>query len=130
MTDSISAVKEAAAGLVAAYGAHDPARYFASFAPQATFIFHSSPRVLGSRAAYEQEWQAWEADGFHVLDCRSLEGHVHMLTDDIAIFAHRVRTRMRDAAGEHDLAERETIVFRREPDGRWLGVHEHLSPEP
>jgi ketosteroid isomerase-like protein len=32
--------------------------------------------------------------------------------------------------GEHDLAERETIVFRRHADGRWLGVHEHLSSQP
>ena len=53
-----------------------------------------------------------------------------MLTDDIAVYAHRVRTRIRDADGEHDLAERESIVFRREADGRWLGVHEHLSAEP
>jgi ketosteroid isomerase-like protein len=35
-----------------------------------------------------------------------------------------------DAGGEHDLAERETIVFRREPAGEWLAVHEHLSPDP
>jgi len=121
---------EAAAALVAAYGSHDVERYFSRFAPEATFVFHTTPHMLGSRAAYEKEWQSWEADGFHVLGCRSLEGHVHMLTDDIAIFAHRVRTRVRDNAGEHDLAERETIVFRHEPDGRWVGVHEHLSPDP
>lgn len=130
MTDPRAEVMEAAAALVAAYGAHDVEGYFGAFAPEATFIFYSTPRVLGSRAAYETEWRSWEADGFRVLGCRSLEGHVHMLTDDIAIFAHRVRTRLRDASGEHDLAERESIIFRRDADGRWLGVHEHLSAEP
>ena len=26
--------------------------------------------------------------------------------------------------------ERETIVFAHQPDGRWLAIHEHLSPLP
>jgi ketosteroid isomerase-like protein len=26
--------------------------------------------------------------------------------------------------------ERETIVMAHGADGRWLGVHEHLSPQP
>jgi ketosteroid isomerase-like protein len=51
-----------------------------------------------------------------------------MITDDVAVFTHRVLTIVRDADGEADLVERETIVFRREPAGQWLGVHEHLSP--
>lgn len=123
-------VRAAAAGVVAAFGAHDVAGYFATFSPDATFLFHTTPRLLGSRAAYEEEWAAWEATGFHVLGCTSLDGHVQVLAPDTAVFTHRVRTRVRDADGEHDLAERETIVFRREPGGRWLGVHEHLSPEP
>jgi len=53
-----------------------------------------------------------------------------MVTRDVAVFSHRVRTRVHDAAGDHDLAERESIVFRRSRDGRWLGVHEHLSVDP
>jgi ketosteroid isomerase-like protein len=28
------------------------------------------------------------------------------------------------------LHERETIVFHRQDDGRWLAVHEHLSAAP
>jgi ketosteroid isomerase-like protein len=31
---------------------------------------------------------------------------------------------------EQTLPERETIVFRRAGGGRWLAVHEHLSPQP
>ena len=48
----------------------------------------------------------------------------------VAGMVHRVRARVRDGDGEHDLAERETIVSRREADGRWLDVHGLLSPEP
>ena len=32
--------------------------------------------------------------------------------------------------GREVLRERETRVFARAEDGRWLGVHEHLSPAP
>jgi ketosteroid isomerase-like protein len=125
-----SEVRAAAAALVRAFGAHDVAGYFGAFAPDATFLFHTTDRLLSSRAAYEAEWADWEAGGFHVLACKSLDGHVQPLAAGVAVFTHRVRTRVRDADGEHDLAERETIVFRREADGRWLGVHEHLSPQP
>lgn len=123
-------VLEAAAALVAAFGRHDREAYFGAFAPEATFLFYTTPRLLDSRAAYEAEWADWEAGGFRVLGCRSLDGRVSVVADDVAVFTHRVRTRTRDADGEHDLAERETIVFQRGDDGRWLGIHEHLSPEP
>ena len=130
MSDPGEDVRAAAAALVAAFGSHDVGGYFGSFAPDATFLFYTTPGRLGSRAAYEAEWQGWEADGFRVLGCESRSGEVQMLTDDVAVFTHRVRTRVRTAEGEQDLAERETIVFRRAGDGRWLGVHEHLSAEP
>jgi ketosteroid isomerase-like protein len=104
--------------------------YFGSFAVDATFLFYTTPRLLESRAAYQAEWRSWEADGFRVLGCESSAGLVSVLTTDVAVFTHRVRTRVRTAAGEEDLAERETIVFRRDPAGRWLGVHEHLSAQP
>jgi len=130
MSDPGPEVAAAAAAIVAAFGAHDVDRYFEAFAPEATFLFYSTPRRLPSRSAYEAEWRSWEEDGFRVLSCQSLEPRVQLLTPDVAVFTHRVRTRIRDADGEHDLAERETIVFRREAGGRWLGVHEHLSAEP
>lgn len=130
MTDPANEVLEAAAGLVAAYGAHDVERYFGAFAPDATFVFHTSPLPFRSRAAYRAEWAGWEAGGFHVLACRSSDQHVQAIDTDVAVFTHRVATHLRDADGEHDLLERETIVFRRAADGRWLGVHEHLSAAP
>lgn len=130
MTDPEAEVGDAAAALVSAFGAHDVAGYFGSFSPDATFLFYTTPRLLESRAAWEEEWRAWEGNGFRVLACVSAEPRVQLLTADVAVFTHRVQTRFRDVDGEHDLAERETIVFRREPDGRWLGIHEHLSAEP
>ena len=130
MTSADVEVRAAAAALVAAFGTHDVDGYFGAFAPDATFLFHTTPRLLESRAAYEAEWRAWEEDGFRVLACESWSQEVQVLTADVAVFTHRVRTRVRTAERDQDLAERETIVFQRQSDGRWLGVHEHLSAEP
>jgi len=125
-----SDVLAAAAALVSAFGNHDREAYFASFEPRATFLFHSADALLGSRAAYEGEWDGWVRDGFHILGCVSADQRADLLGEDVAVFTHRVRTHLRDADGEHRLAERETIVLRRQDDGRWLGVHEHLSVDP
>jgi uncharacterized protein (TIGR02246 family) len=121
-------VRDAARQLVEAFAAHDTAAYFGCFAPDATFVFHSHDAPLRDRDAYRQLWNGWEQDGFRVLGCTSSDQHVQVLDDDHAVFTHRVRTTVRDAQGQDELDERETIVFRRRPDGRWLAVHEHLSP--
>jgi uncharacterized protein (TIGR02246 family) len=121
-------VLEAARLLVEAFGAHDTAVYFASFAADATFVFYTHEHPLRCREAYHELWTGWEQDGFRVLSCSSAEQHVQVLTDDVAVFTHRVRTVVRTGAEEETLDERETIVFRRQGDGRWLAVHEHLSP--
>ncbi|MDT5149204.1 MAG: hypothetical protein QOI01_937 [Mycobacterium sp.] len=123
-TDASSALR-AAADLVAAFGSHDTRRYFDAFAPEATFLFHAEPALVPNRAAYEAMWADWERDGFRVLSCRSVEPRVDLVTDDVAVFTHGVRTRL--AGVEDEQRERETIIFRRDPEGRWLGVHEHLS---
>ncbi|GLR67950.1 hypothetical protein GCM10010909_26310 [Acidocella aquatica] len=123
-----AAVLRAAAHLVACFAAHDTAGYFAAFAPEASFIFHSTAEVLPSRAAYEALWRRWEReDGFRVLACESFEQRVSILSG-IAIFTHRVETRLAFGADEQQSAERETIIFQRQPGGGWLAVHEHLSP--
>jgi ketosteroid isomerase-like protein len=121
-------VLDAGRALVAAFGSHDVPRYFASFAEDASFLFHNTDEVITSRSRYEQIWREWERDGFRVLGCRSLDQRVQLLGPDTAIFTHRVRTLL--AGEEAELRERETIVFRRDGSGRWLGVHEHLSVDP
>ena len=122
-------VREAAGRLIDAFARHDAAAYFASFAPDATFIFHNVDHVLESRHDYEELWSQWEAEGFHVLTCTSIGGSVRMRGDDVGVFVHQVRTTLADAEGSLDTGERETIVFQR-IDGTWLGVHEHLSVDP
>jgi ketosteroid isomerase-like protein len=124
------AVLGAARELVAAFGDGRVADYFDAFAPEATFVFYSHPESLGSRAAYRELWERWEReDGFRVLACRSSRARVTMLAADVAVFEHVVDTRVATNAASEQLAERETIVFARR-DGRWLAVHEHLSPRP
>jgi ketosteroid isomerase-like protein len=121
-------VLAAAADLVASFAAHDTVRYFAAFAPEASFVFHTTPQWLPSRADYERLWASWEADGLRVESCVSTEQAVSVVADDTAVFTHRVRTRL--AGEDQELRERETIVFRRQGDGTWTAVHEHLSPDP
>lgn len=130
MTDHTSAVLAAADALVAAFGRHDAKAYFDAFAPSATFIFYNLDRTLADRAAYEAEWALWESrDGFRVNACRSTDRSVQVV-GEVAIFTHAVETELTIASENLTNHERETIVFARQPDGRWLAVHEHLSQQP
>lgn len=122
-------VLEAAGRLVDAFARNDTSAYFASFAPDATFIFHNVEDVLQSRTQYEELWHQWQLEGIAVLGCASLHGSVQMLGSDVGVFHHTVRTSMRDATATRETGERETIIFQRR-DGEWLGVHEHLSVDP
>lgn len=125
--DAQAEVAAAADQLVGAFARHDRDAYFDCFAPEATFLFHSSPAPFGSRVAYEQEWAQWEADGFRVLGCESSQRQITMVGNDVAILTHSVVTTLDGA--EAPMRERETIVFHRQADGRWLAVHEHLSAD-
>ena len=127
LTSDPGEVVAAAEAIVAAFGRHDKNGYFALFAPEATFVFHTSPRRLESRAEYEAEWTRWEReDGFRVRACSSSDQRVQLL-GDVAVFSHSVRTELTTKEGDASLLERETIVFHRR-GGRWIAVHEHLSP--
>jgi ketosteroid isomerase-like protein len=123
-------VRQAADALVAAFGRGDLDEYFACFSADATFLFHSTDALLPSTADYRWEWARWEDEtGFGVLDCTTSDTDVR-LHGDTAVLTHRVRTTVVSSGVRTVLRERETIVFRRQDDGRWLAVHEHLSPEP
>ena len=123
-------VRRAAEALVSAFGSGDLDAYFGCFADDATFLFHNTDRLLISTEAYRREWARWAAeDGFRVLDCTTTDSVVQVL-GETAVLTHRVRTTVATDEGESVLHERETIVFARQDDGRWLAVHEHLSPAP
>jgi hypothetical protein len=107
------------------FGHHRRDAYFAGFAPEATFLFHNVDHRLESRAAYEELWAEWEAEGFRVRECRSSNRRVQLL-GTVAVFSHDVDT-LSELAGVAETArERETIVLAL-TGGVWLGVHEHLS---
>jgi len=127
--DDKQAVLAAASALIAAFAANDRPRYFAAFAPEATFIFPNLNRVLKSRADYEEEWEKWIREfDFTVIDCVSTQQHVAVY-GDVGIFTHQTTTQTVTTDGEQTLHERETIIFHR-VGGEWLAVHEHLSPLP
>ncbi|GEO86250.1 MULTISPECIES: YybH family protein [Alphaproteobacteria] len=130
MTDTRTAVLAAVDALVAAFGRHDTKAYFDAFSPAASFIFYNLDRTLQNRAEYEAEWALWETrDGFEVRGCRSTKRNVQLL-GDVAIFTHAVETELSISGQAMTNYERETIVFARQTDGRWLAVHEHLSAMP
>jgi uncharacterized protein (TIGR02246 family) len=127
--DDERAVRDVYERLVAAFGEGRVEDYFACFAEDATFLFHDVP-WLGSRDAYRAAWDGWmQRDGFAVLAVEADLIAVQLL-GDTAVVTHALTTRQRTDAGEETLRERETIVFAKRGDGRWLVVHEHLSPLP
>jgi ketosteroid isomerase-like protein len=70
-TDEVLA---AARHLVQAFGRHDTAAYFDCFAPDATFIFHTSAARLASRDEYQQLWrQSEHQDDFRLQSCTSAQ---------------------------------------------------------
>jgi ketosteroid isomerase-like protein len=122
-------VAEAAERLVAAFAATDTEAYFACFAEDASFIFHTEPGRLEGREDYRLLWKSWLAEGWRVLGCASSNRRIQ-LAGSAAVFSHDVATTIDTGAGREVLSERETIVFARAAGGEILAVHEHLSPLP
>jgi ketosteroid isomerase-like protein len=127
-------VLAAAAVIVDAFAATDGERYFATFAPEATFIFHTEAERLANRAAYERIWAEWVAGGWRVISCRSSDQLAQPFPGG-AVFTHTVDTTVDTGDGTESYRERETIVFRSDTQGdsaapRLVAVHEHLSPLP
>ena len=125
-TPDPAAVEAAAAAIVDAFAATDAERYFAAFAPDATFVFHSEPRRLDDRAEYERLWAEWVANGWRVTSCASSDARVQVFAGG-AVFTHTVDTSVETGDGPESYRERETIVFTDDGD-RLVAVHEHLSP--
>ncbi|MHA7189258.1 nuclear transport factor 2 family protein [Arthrobacter sp. MDT2-16] len=121
-------VLTAATALVAAFRATDTRAYFDSFAEDATFVFHTEQHRLDTRAAYEQLWAGWVAEGWRVTGCISSNQRVQLL-GETAVFTHDVETTTAAAGVSTTTRERETIVFRRS-GADVVAVHEHLSPVP
>jgi ketosteroid isomerase-like protein len=119
-------VRRAAAVIVDAFAATEGNRYFACFAPDATFCFHTESARLNDRATYERLWREWTLHGWRVRSCVSSAQLVQTFPGG-AVFTHEVATTVETADGEDHYRERETIVFRADAD-RLVAIHEHLSP--
>jgi ketosteroid isomerase-like protein len=125
---STDEVLAASSKIVDDFGNHQTADYFAGFSADATFMFYTHTERLDSRAAYEALWAKWESeDGFKVHGCRSSNQLVQLIGQDAAVFTHLVSSDIEFAGEVSTVEERETIVFAK-VGGRWLAVHEHLSP--
>jgi len=102
---------------------------FASFADQATVI--DGGRWFGSLDEYRTAWNAWASQHDELpvplsVDTRVLNLRLH---GDAAVLTHSIESRERtDDGGEETAHEIETIVFGKQPDGRWLIVHQHIAP--
>jgi ketosteroid isomerase-like protein len=140
MTDSTEPTRDevlaAAAAIVDAFAATDGERYFATFAPEATFIFHTEPQRLADRAAYERLWSDWVESGWRVVSCTSSDQLVQTFPGG-AVFTHTVDTTVDTGGATESYRERESIIFRADPAdsadpaaSRLVAVHEHLSPLP
>ena len=127
-------VLDAAARIVEAFAATSTQEYFSLFAPDASFIFHPEATRLDDRASYEVLWNGWVAQGWRVTSCRSSDQLVHVFPGG-AVFSHTVSTAVQTGNEPENIStdsyvERETIVFRQEPDGSLIAIHEHLSTVP
>ncbi|MRX42193.1 YybH family protein [Agromyces kandeliae] len=128
-TPTTEEVEAAASAIVDAFAATDRDRYFATFAPDATFVFHTEPARLDDRAAYERLWDEWVGGGWRVVSCDSTDRAVQAFPGG-AILSHSVATTVETPDGRESYRERETIAFRTDPASGLIAVHEHLSPMP
>lgn len=112
--------------IITHFGNHERDAYFAGFAPEATFLFYTTPERVDSRAAYEKLWDEWESEaGFHVLSCSSSNRRIQVF-GATAVFTHDVDTTLTMEGVTESVTERESIILQLR-DGQWLGIHEHLS---
>jgi len=125
-TETTGTALAAVDAIIDDFGHHRSDAYFARFSEDATFLFHTHPHRLDSRAAYEQLWRHWEqASGFQVHSCVSSNRRMQVF-GQTAVFTHDVDTVLTLDGVRDTVAERESIVLERRNE-IWLCVHEHLS---
>jgi uncharacterized protein (TIGR02246 family) len=124
--EAVSQVRAAYDRLMSAFARGDTNEYFDRFHEDASLVFPGEA-VLDSRAAYRSTWSRWQREGLRFTDVVADDVRVRVI-GATAVVTHRIETTVvADGKASVD-RERETIVFS-EVGGRWLVVHEHLSPE-
>lgn len=120
---------QAAARIVDAYAANDEDAYFATFAPECSFVFHTDAEIFRTRDAWQAAWRELRESGWRVESCRSIESFVTPI-GDAGVFCHVLETTAGTSDSLETYRERESIVFERRSNGELIAVHEHLSPIP
>ena len=123
-------VLEAYERLVAIFREGRWAEKFACFAQEATVV--DGGHWFGSLDEYRSAWERWMAghDSPPVplsVDTRVLKVQLH---GEAAVLTHSIESLERTDSGERTVREIESMVFGKQPDGRWLVLHQHLSPQP
>ena len=65
-----------------------------------------------------------------ILGAAAQQQTVDFIAPGVALYTHSVQVKVSTKNGVEQRRERETVVFVRQSDQRWLGVHEHLSKDP
>ena len=121
-------VRETYEGLVASFREGRLDEKFAYFADDATVA--DGGRWFGSLDEYRSGWDRWLAEQGGFVPPLSVDTRILKLRlfGDAAVLIHSIDSRQRTNSGEERELEIETIVFGRQPDGRWLVVHQQISP--
>ena len=121
-------VREAYEGLTAAFREGRLIEKFDHFADDATVA--DGGRWFGSLDEYRSAWDRWLAEQGGFVPPLSVETRILKLRmlGDAAVLIHSIDSRQRTDSGEARELEIETIVFGRQPDGRWLVVHQQIAP--
>ena len=113
--------------LMNAFASGDSDKYFACFHQGASFLFPGEP-LLEPRSTYRSAWSRWHDEGVTFTDVAADDVRIRVF-GNTAVVTHRITTTV-NAMGKTTVdRERESVCFARTA-GRWLAVHEHLSPEP
>ena len=124
---AIREVQEAYEQLMNSFASGDSDEYFACFHQDASFVFPDEP-LLEPRSTYRSAWSRWRSEGVLFTDVVADDVRVRVF-GDTAVVTHRIATTVNVRGKTTVDRERESIIFARMA-GRWLAVHEHLSPEP
>lgn len=124
---AIHEVRQAYEQLMNSFSSGDSDEYFACFHQDASFVFPDEP-LLEPRSTYRSAWSRWQREGVRFTDVVADDVRVRVF-GDTAVVTHRIATTVNVRGKTTVDRERESIIFARLA-GRWLAVHEHLSPEP
>ncbi len=123
---AVEQVRDAYDRLMAAFVTGNTEEYFDCFHEDASFVFPGEA-VLEPLSAYRSAWSRWQREGVQFTDVVADDISVRVV-GETAVVTHRIQTTVIDSGEANVDREQESIVFAR-VGGKWLAVHEHLSPE-